>query len=170
MARRKGSRSKKSTVSEALSAAYRLLLFRDRSENELRKRLEARGFEKDVVDVVIARLKEDGFINDLEFAREFVRTKCSRGLSPDLIARKLIYQFGVDRETAEKALSLDYDEAKAFDAVRRLMRIKLKAYGEIDRQKLVHKVAAFATRRGFPMDKAVELAREVIKQHENQEE
>ncbi|UCB43502.1 MAG: RecX family transcriptional regulator [Dehalococcoidales bacterium] len=52
-----------------LNAATRFLSYRPRSESELRKRLNQRGFESDIIEMVIARLKEQGFVDDVAFAQ-----------------------------------------------------------------------------------------------------
>ncbi|MBI4187326.1 MAG: RecX family transcriptional regulator [Chloroflexi bacterium] len=50
-------------------AAARYLSYRPRGEGELRGRLERRGFDAESVDAVIARLKEQGLVNDAAFAQ-----------------------------------------------------------------------------------------------------
>ena len=52
-----------------LDAANRFLSYRPRSESELRERLHRRGFDGDSVEVVIARLKRQGLVDDVAFAQ-----------------------------------------------------------------------------------------------------
>jgi len=51
-----------------MSAATRFLGYRPRSESELRDRLHQRGFDQDSIDLVIARLKDRGLVDDTAFA------------------------------------------------------------------------------------------------------
>lgn len=52
-----------------LNAAARYLSYRPRSEFELKERLYRRGFDGDSVDAVLARLKEQGVVDDIAFAQ-----------------------------------------------------------------------------------------------------
>ena len=52
-----------------LNAAIQYLSYRPRSESELRTRLRQRGFDGDIHEAVITRLKEQGLVNDMDFAQ-----------------------------------------------------------------------------------------------------
>ena len=52
-----------------LNTAAHYLSYRPRSEFELRKRLHQRGFDGDSVEAVLAKLKEQGLVDDMAFAQ-----------------------------------------------------------------------------------------------------
>ncbi len=52
-----------------LGAAAHYLSYRPRSESEIRERLQQRDFDDDSIDAVIARLKEQGLVDDIAFAQ-----------------------------------------------------------------------------------------------------
>ena len=52
-----------------LSFANRFLSYRPRSEFELRERLQRRGFDKDSIEGSITTLKDQGYVDDIAFAR-----------------------------------------------------------------------------------------------------
>jgi regulatory protein len=52
-----------------LNAAIRYLGYRPRSETEIRQRLHKRGFDSDCTEKALARLKEQGLVDDAAFAR-----------------------------------------------------------------------------------------------------
>ena len=62
---------------KAMNSATRMLSRRQHAVRELRTKLIAR-FDEETVDRVIARLQELGFLNDLEFAREYARQRFDR--------------------------------------------------------------------------------------------
>ncbi len=170
MAGQRGSRTKKrgrridpEDIKSAFAAAYRLLIFRDRSEYELRNRLLQKGYSAKTVQTVIESLKNDGFLNDLEFAKSFVRTKNARGLSPELIFYKLKSQFGIDDETAHSAIASEYDRDRAVAEIKRLMGIKLSSLRGKKMDEIRRRLAAFAVRRGFSPSEAFEMAEQVMK-------
>lgn len=57
------------TYSEAYAQALKLLNIRFLSEGELRKKLQKRKIDEDVIDAVMATLKEEHFIDDDRLAR-----------------------------------------------------------------------------------------------------
>ena len=75
----------------ALEAALRLLSYRPRSEQELRRRLEAEGLRRSApVDEALARLRELGYVNDAAFARFYTETQqASRPRSQRLLTGEL---------------------------------------------------------------------------------
>ena len=52
-----------------LNAAAHYLSYRPRSESEIKERLHRRGFNGDSVEAVIAKLKEQGLVDDVAFAQ-----------------------------------------------------------------------------------------------------
>ena len=52
-----------------LNAAIRFLGYRPRSEAEVRQRLRRHGFDSDSINKALARLKEQGLVDDTAFAR-----------------------------------------------------------------------------------------------------
>ncbi|MFC1860742.1 regulatory protein RecX [Chloroflexota bacterium] len=66
---RSGEPAKSKNYQRCLNAAVHYLRYRPRSEFEVRERLQRRGFNRDNIEAVIARLKEQGLIDDLAFAK-----------------------------------------------------------------------------------------------------
>jgi regulatory protein len=94
-------------LQHALELAYRYLNRRDRTEAEMRRRLEQAEFTTRVVEETIATLVDQGVLNDSRFARLFVEDK--RRLErwgSDRITRAL-NQRGIDRELIADALADD---------------------------------------------------------------
>ena len=78
----------------AHSAALALLSRRDHASDELRERLQAKGYDSAVSATVIAELMASGTLNDARFAGNYVAYHAERGQGPvrigaDLKARKL---------------------------------------------------------------------------------
>lgn len=64
------------------NAAIRFLGYRPRSESELRGRLLRRGFGLNVIDPVIARLSEQGLVDDSTFAQFWTENRESFPAQP----------------------------------------------------------------------------------------
>ncbi len=128
-----------------LNAANRYLSYRPRSESELRERLYKRGFDGDNVEAVIARLKEQGLVDDTAFAefwkenREMFSPR-SRWLTSLELRRK-----GVTAEVIEQVVSSASDDDSAYRAaLGKARRLSLSDY-----QSFRRKLDGYLQRRGF---------------------
>ena len=65
----------KNNQSSAINAAFRYLSFRARSEKELRDNLLEKEFSIEEIDAAVTRLKELNYINDRQFASDFVSSR-----------------------------------------------------------------------------------------------
>ncbi|HXH10509.1 MAG TPA: regulatory protein RecX [Alphaproteobacteria bacterium] len=98
-------------LKQAQQQAYRLLSYRSRTARELRDRLQQRGFEPSVVDEVVQRLEDDGYLNDRRLAEDWARYRLQtkpmgrRRLAVELQRR------GLERTLIEEVLRAVYAES-----------------------------------------------------------
>ena len=114
--------------------ALRLLEFRARSVAELRRKLLQKGAEAAAVDEVIARLRDQKLLDDIDFARQFARTKLlGQGASRMRIKQELS-QKGIARETADRVIK-ELQEEDGIDpaaATQRVAEKKWKSLAKFD--------------------------------------
>ncbi len=87
---------------DALTVAYRFLGYSARSTSEMRRRLERGEFAPDVIEAVISDLTDKGFLNDNQFAQDWIedradRKRYGRTRLADELRRK-----GVERDTIDQ--------------------------------------------------------------------
>lgn len=131
-------------IEECLKAAYRLLGYRQRSEIELRDKLNGK-FTKATVDTVIEHLCSKHMIDDAAFAqywRERRQTLSPR--SGRLVAVELRKK-GVDKEVIDRALAGYNDKEAAYSAAKK----RAALYYREGYSSFMRKVGSFLTRRGF---------------------
>lgn len=134
----------KTDLARARGAALRLLALRARSVDEVRQRLAQR-FGQPVVEQTLARLVEDGLLDDAAFASQWRQSRERRKpRSRGMIEREL-KQRGVSAEIIEGALE-DFDAPGA--AYRAAARYASRQ-AEADRATFDRRVGAFLGRRGF---------------------
>ena len=133
----------------ALDGAVRLLAVCDRSEREIRDRLEKVGYPRLVVDQVIAKLYAEELLDDAAFAQRWAQSRAHKH-GRDRIGRELARR-GIDRETAEAALSQLSDEEQLADAVRLTGKFLGRTRGDFDR-KLYQRTLAMLARHGYDAD------------------
>lgn len=89
-------------LSKARTRALRFLETRERSSREVRDRLRRYGYDAGVIDVVLAWVIEQGFVDDGRFATAYAAEKGRAGWGPRRIASELAAK-GVERELATTA-------------------------------------------------------------------
>jgi len=143
-----------------LNAARRFLAYRPRSEAEIRQRLQKRGFEAGHIARSLARLKEQGLVDDAAFARYWLDNResfspRSRRLTGMELARK-----GISRDVIEAAVAGLDEGASAYRAALSQARHLSPTDYEDFRQRL----GAHLLRRGFGYDIVRETVARVWKE------
>ncbi len=147
------SRSKKlDTESELYDVALRALMRRPHSVNEMQKLLKRRASSDLLAQVVLARLKENGSLNDDRYAKQFTRQRTEiRRQGKFRIARDLRAR-GVPDTHIQSALEDSADEAAERAAIRHRIDRKLKlTRGEISDKKIASLYRSLLA-AGFPSD------------------
>ena len=151
------------TLLKARAAADRLLAVRPRSEQELRQRLERRGFPDTIVETTVQALTRQGLLNDPQFAR-YVAT--SRLLSKPVGIRRLreqVRRTGVPPAVAEQAVRAateGYDEA---EAARALAVRRWASLARLPAATGTRRLIGFLQRRGFQGEVVYRVVREVAR-------
>jgi regulatory protein len=140
------------TEAELYDVALRALMRRAHSVHEMKQKLERRSDNKLLVQVVMARLRESGQIDDARYAKQFARQRTeSRKQGKYRITRDLRARGVPDRhiESAIEATSTETGEATL---VRQRIARKLKFLrGEIDDRKIASLYRSLL-RAGFSAD------------------
>src|SRR5438132_4724925 len=140
------------TESELYDVAVRALMRRAHSVHEMKQKLERRSDNKLLVQVVMARLKENGLMDDARYAKQFARQRTeSRKQGKYRVSRDLRARGIPDRHIASalEEVAPTSDEAAM---VRQRIQRKLRSYrGEIDERKLAS-IYSSLLRAGFSAD------------------
>ena len=129
----------------ALSTSYYYLAKRDYSKKEIYTKLVQKYWEKSVVLKVIKLLEELEYINDLEFAQNFVKNRKGarkkleydlklKGISSEIIKESLNY-YESDDELEE--LSKAWDKLGAKDEQKKIASLMRKGYSYGDIKKII---------------------------------
>ncbi|MDQ6998583.1 MAG: RecX family transcriptional regulator, partial [Mariprofundus sp.] len=79
----------------AYTYAARLLARREYCTSQIQQKLKAREIDDEMIAVVIAQLKHDGYLSDQRFAEAYLRSRLEKGEAPWL-AMKRAKQKGAD--------------------------------------------------------------------------
>jgi regulatory protein len=133
-------------------AAIKILMRRAHSVSEMKKALIRRTADEDLIQKVLARLKQNGYIDDARYAKQFARQRTEgRKQGKFRVARDLRARGVPDRhiEAALEEAAQNTDEAAV---IRQRIERKLRSYrGEIDDRKLAS-IYRSLLRAGFSAD------------------
>jgi regulatory protein len=128
-----------------LNAAFHLLSYRPRSEAELSERLHRRGFDDDKVAAVLAKLKEQGLVDDLAFAQFWKENRQSFRPRSQWLTRRELRQKGVAQDIIDQVATQLDDQDSAYRAA----MTKAHHLSTADYDSFRRKLGQFLKRRGF---------------------
>lgn len=148
--------------------ALKLLALRARSVEEIRRALAHRGYGREEIAAVLARLTASRYLDDAEFARTWVTTRARRAaLGPARLARELRAKGIADADIAV-ALRALAEEWGTADVAREAVRRKLPSLQGLPPDVAQRRLAAFLERRGFSAEIILALCRAQVAGAENQ--
>ena len=141
-------------MTDCYIAALRILRYRFNAEGELRRKLAAKRFERDVIDTTIDRLRDEKWLDDERFAAAFVRTRMQKHIGRARIRRELIAA-GVANDIAARALAENADEererAELAAACEKRIRLMKRRHGDdvLESPHERKKLAAYLLKQGY---------------------
>lgn len=148
---------------KAKNYAYVLLRNRPRSEKELRERLNLKGFEDDIVDIVIADLERAGYVNDAKFAKFLVDSRMHMNPVGDILLKHQLKAKGVSDQVIDSALEEKGRVYNEYELALGMARERLARLRKIDRRKATKRVYDFLLRRGFKYETVRRILEEMAK-------
>ena len=142
--------------------AMHYLALKARTEHEVRQKLLRQGFSDTVVESVVERLHERGYLDDEAYARSFVQGRFNnKGYGPQRI-RNDLRRRGVAGALIEAALEQSMNEADTLSAARQHAEKRWEHLSrETDPRKRRKKLSDFLLRRGYTYDTVRRVAEEL---------
>lgn len=134
----------------ATATALNYLAYRPRSEGEVRARLRRGGYDDEVIEHVLERVRSWRYVDDEDFARRWVENRGQhRPRGARLLAQELRSK-GVDPAVASEAIA-DAGLDEAADALD-LARQRAARLADLDEPVRERRLGAFLARRGYGYD------------------
>ncbi len=151
---------------KAREAALRLLERRRRTRFQVAQRLGEKGFDPLTIVAVCDRLEELKLLDDLEYARLYIRGRQGRPRGERLLLQELRAK-GVPPALAEAALAevaeTPAGESSELDRARELARKSLPKVAGLPARDARNKLYQTLARRGFSGDTIVNVIEELLK-------
>jgi regulatory protein len=143
--------------------ALEFLSYRTRSEKEVRDKLKTKQAEPGIIEKVISKLKEKRFINDEEFARQWIENR-NRFKPRSLRLIKLeLRQKGIEEEIVEKVIQdLDFNSESELGQAKKLVEKRIDKVRDLPKQEIYQKLGRFLASKGFNWDTVKKAIDEVL--------
>jgi regulatory protein len=143
-----------------LNAAIRFLGYRQRSEAEIRQRLQKHGYDSQYIGKTIARLKELGLVDDAAFARFWIENRESFSPRSRRLTKLELQRKGLDISVIEQVVS----EVDDSDSAYRAALSKARRLPTSDYQVFRRRLGQYLGRRGFDYEVIKETVARVWKE------
>lgn len=149
----------------AKTIVYNQLEYSAKTRGQLRKKLQAEGFEAELIEPLLDKFEAAKLIDDAEYAQSFVAQKSrTKKLSRAALRRELAER-GVRGEEAENALAQRTDEQEREDAaelVRKKLRPGMDLSDRAEKDKVTRRLLGMLARRGYSSSVSMSVIREEL--------
>ena len=149
----------------AKTIVYNQLAYSAKTRGQLRKKLQAEGFDAELIEPLLDKFEAAKLIDDAEYAQSFVAQKSrTKKLSRAALRRELAER-GVRGEEAENALAQRTDEQEREDAaelVRKKLRPRMDLSDRAEKDRVTRRLLGMLARRGYSSSVSMSVIREEL--------
>lgn len=121
--------------------------YKGRTEQEVRRKLQQKEFDEEIIDRVLDFLKKYNYINDRKFCDAYIADSIRLKPKGKAYLKMKLIEKGVDQEIIEEALK--ESEMDEIEGAKRLLRKKIKDFSGVE-MKERQKAFAALQRKGYP--------------------
>lgn len=139
-------------IDKIFNYCFRLLGLKPYTEFEIRQKIKGRfkEIEEKTLDEVLDKLKELKYVNDEQFAKDYINFRTTISPRGAFVLKQELYKKGISEELIQKALNeVELDEVAL---AKQLVEHKAKSLQSFEPQKRKEKMIRFLMSRGFGYD------------------
>ena len=149
----------------AKTIVYNQLAYSAKTRGQLRKKLQAEGFDAELIEPLLDKFEAAKLIDDAEYAQTFVAQKSRTKKLSRAALRRELSERGVRGEEAENALAQRTDEQEREDAaelVRKKLRPGMDLSDRAEKDRVTRRLLGMLARRGYPSSMSMSVIREAL--------
>ena len=133
----------------------------DRSETDIRTKLEKNGYTQEYIDPVISELKECGYIDDRRYAISYAQSLIDGRHAGISLIKQRLYLKGIPRDIIDETVNeLEFDEEEQMEAAIRKKNMTKKELVNSDCG-TKRKIYAYLMRKGFSSSSVIDFMTEL---------
>lgn len=148
----------KDSLANAKKYALKLLSYKNRSEKELKDRLNKKGISESVASSTLKCLKEAGLINDFYLAEVLKEEALTRKLLSQNSAKRFLLNKGIPNDIVD--IIFDKNEQTDIDNARKIVEKKLKILKSQPPQVIKKRLYNILLRKGYSYETIMKILRE----------
>jgi len=142
----------------AFDRALHYLSFGARTQSDMERYLKGKQVGDEAIANTLEKLKNYGYINDLDFARRFVQSILLSKKEGRRAAEYKLKQKGIPKEMIEDALS-DFSEEDETENAQNLYAVLTEKYKNDDERKRRDKIIRYMAQKGYDYDIILSVVR-----------
>lgn len=149
----------------AKTIVYNQLAYSAKTRGQLRKKLQAEGFDAELIEPLLDKFEAAKLIDDAEYAQTFVAQKSRTKKLSRAALRRELSERGVRGEEAENALAQRTDEQEREDAaelVRKKLRPGMDLSDHAEKDRVTRRLLGMLARRGYSSSVSMSVIREEL--------
>jgi len=131
------------SLADAENSAAHLIKYRMRAEKELRNRLREKGYNSNIIDELMLKLKKIGMIDDHKFAYLYMYDKVTLNKKGTIAVSNDLLQLGVERYIVDETAQKVKNEVNIYDIAKEVAKKYLSTKNDF------LKLKKYLFRRGF---------------------
>lgn len=149
-------------IPKGLNYCYWSLGQSPKTQFQLEEKLRAKGHPDESIASIMSSLKEDGYINDLDFAQRYFQSRQNQeGRGTTSIRFELIRK-GISSDIIEQVLASEEDSEVQEQTAIDLAKRRVRSMQDVDRYKQMNRLVGFLARRGYSSSVAFSAARQAV--------
>lgn len=146
---------------EALDVALKFISYQPRSVYQVTRKLNSKHFKQTIVQQVVSKLKEAGYVDDRLFAKSIIDESVSKNYGQIRVKQNLMNK-GIEREIIEE-LMLNYNFDGEYDRAEAVAIKKLEKLSNLENDKKYRRLMSYIVRLGYKAGTANRICNKLIK-------
>lgn len=143
--------------------ALEFLSYRPRSEKEVRDKLKLKKVDPPTIDKIIAKLIDKKFINDEEFARQWIESRLRFKPRSLRLVKMELKQKGISQEIIESRIkNQELGSESDLESAKKLVEKRIGRLKGLPKQKIYEKLGRYLASKGFNWDTIKKAVDEVL--------
>lgn len=145
---------KEDEIFNAKTSAYRYLGNRNHSSFEIKQKLQKKGHSNQIISEVISKLKQNGYLSDLEYTHSFIQNRLERKHEGLIKIKTELFKRGVSSEIITSAIENYSGDTIQYDNAKILLKKKYRSLKNknLEYIKLKSRLYSYLRGKGFTND------------------